>query len=354
MRRHSRVIDVLRKGGVVAVPTDTVYGLVSDARNPDAVQRIYEVKRRPKDKPLVLFPHHSMDLREVAEIGDDARKLIDAFWPGALTVVLKATGSAPGLLVSRGKIGMRVPRHPLLEDLLSELEFPLASTSANISGSPPLHTKEEVEKYLGGRIDLIVGERALGQLPSTVIDLSGERPIVLRKGAISLRDIESVLGKDVLLSGEQSFTLLFLCTGNTCRSPMAEYIFKSKLPSELRDKVRVISAGISPPMGSGINPEAERVLKELGISGAAHRTRSLTPNLIEEADLILGMENFHVSFAVELGAGSKALLFGADRYEEVPDPIGSDVEFYRNVRDMIVEVIERIWLPYVLRKFSVS
>jgi len=352
MGRFSQVIEILRKGGVVAVPTDTVYGLVCDAGNAEAVRKIYELKRRPVDKPLVLFPHYSQDLEEIAEINEDARKLMENFWPGALTLVLRATGGAPELLVSRGKIGIRVPKHPLLVELLGELDFPLASTSANISGEPPLLSKEEVEKILGARVDYVIGEKALGQVPSTVIDVSSERPVVLRKGAIPVVEIERVLGKEISLGAGLDFHIVFLCTGNTCRSPMAEFILKHELEGEYSQRIKISSAGIAPPVGEDINPVAKKVLQEIDIYVPRHRAKPLTSAIIQSADLILGMEEIHVMTAKEMGAGSKVLLFGGEKVKRVEDPIGKSIETYRNVRDLIRRVLREIWIPYIRRKIA--
>jgi len=350
MGEFAQIIEILRKGGVVAVPTDTVFGLVCDARNADAVRKIYELKRRPGDKPLVLFPHRTLDLEKIAEINEDARKLMENFWPGALTLVVKATSSAPELLVSMGKIGIRVPKHPLLEKLLSELDFPLASTSANISGEPPLLSKEEVKKILGARVDYILGEKSLGQVPSTVIDVSSERPVILRKGTIPVVEIEQLLGKEVSLDIGLDFHIVFLCTGNTCRSPMAEYILKNELKGEYTKRVKISSAGIAPPVGEGINPVAKEVLREIGIYVSRHRAKSLTSAMIQSADLVLGMEEIHVITAKEMTAGSKALLFGGEKVKRVEDPIGKSIETYRSVRDLIRRVLREIWIPYIKRK----
>lgn len=178
---------LLRRGEVVACPTDTLYGLAANALDRQAVRRLFEVKTRPPDNPVPIFIARAEDLPRVCrEVPALAWPLLRRFWPGALTVVLPRLPELPPELAAGGAtIAVRVPDHPTPLALLRAVGFPLTGTSANLSGAPPPATAAEVAQQLGGRIPLILdGGPCPGHLPSTIIDLSVEPPRLLRSGAI--------------------------------------------------------------------------------------------------------------------------------------------------------------------------
>ena len=199
----AETIERLKNGEVVAIPTETVYGLAADARNNDAVAKIFTAKGRPSDNPLIV---HIGDVTQVDElvttITPDARRLMDAFWPGALTIILPSTGVVSGLVTAGlSTVGLRIPSHPLTLSLLRESGIPLAAPSANLSGKPSPTKATHVATDLDGRIAGILdgGSCEIG-LESTVIDMTTEQPTILRPGGVSLAAIESVLGRKVLVS----------------------------------------------------------------------------------------------------------------------------------------------------------
>ncbi len=344
----------LQQGGVVAVPTETVFGLLGRADRPEVVQRIYDLKGRPTSKPLVLMVPDLEIARRYAVFPEAARRLAEHFWPGPLTLVLRATPEAPAELVLQGTLGLRIPDHPELLELLRHLRgVPVASTSANLSGAPPARTPDEVRQTLGEGVDLVVAQAAGGQEPSTVVRVvDDEPPRVLRKGAVPVLALEQVLQAEVRLAPDQTFHVLYLCTGNTCRSPMAEWITKHRMSPEVRAHLVVLSAGTDAYEGSPIHPDAARALEEIGIRVQGHQARRLTPELVRWADVIYGMEHRHVEAARQLGAGPRARLFGEGTVGEVPDPIGQGFMFYRMVRDALVRTIDRVIYPYLERKWQ--
>ncbi len=189
-------LDILRRGGLVAFPTDTVYGVGAMAFDAAAVERIYAAKGRDVTKALPILLADQDGLSDVAEeIGPDARRLAETFWPGPLTIVVRKRDVVPEA-VSRGvTIGVRVPAHPVTLELLNA-SGPLAATSANLSGAPDSMTADEVVAALGDRIDLIVdGGRAPGGKPSTVVDCTVSPPSLEREGPVSMDLILAVLGK---------------------------------------------------------------------------------------------------------------------------------------------------------------
>ena len=175
----------LRRGAVIAFPTDTLYAVAALASDQAAVARLYTVKRRPTSQPLVLLVRGEHDFGEVARLTDQARQLISRFWPGPLTLVL------PSLSVSGGTVAARAPDHPVALGLLEVLGEPVASSSANRAGQPPPSDAEAVMRGLGDDLDLVLdgGPCRLG-LASTILDLSGQTAKILRAGAIAAADLQ--------------------------------------------------------------------------------------------------------------------------------------------------------------------
>jgi L-threonylcarbamoyladenylate synthase len=185
---------ILAEGGLVAFPTDTVYGVGAHAFQPDAVERIYVAKVRPRHKAIPILLARVDDLSLVAEgITETAWLLAERFWPGGLTLVLPRKDSVPDIVSAGGPtLAVRVPDHPVFLALIAALGAPLAGTSANLSGRPSPVTAQEVEAELGGRIELILdGGRCPGGTPSTVLDLTTDPPTILRAGAIGVEEIRS-------------------------------------------------------------------------------------------------------------------------------------------------------------------
>ena len=192
-----KATDILREGGLVAFPTDTVYGLAGHAYLPEAVEQIYQVKERPMDKAIPLLLANSEQVQEVAsDVPPVAYRLMEVFWPGGLTIILPKSPRLPDVVTAGGAtVALRTPDHPFVLALIQALGAPLAATSANISGHPPATTVREALHELGGRVTLIVdGGTCPGGVPSTVLDLTVSPPRVLREGAVAWEAIRRVLG----------------------------------------------------------------------------------------------------------------------------------------------------------------
>jgi L-threonylcarbamoyladenylate synthase len=191
-REIEKGVQILQKGGVIAFPTDTVYGLGADAFNTRAVERVYEIKNRPRHQQFPLLVADVEQLATLAEpIPEFAWFLVRRFWPGGLTLVLSRKDSLPAHLASGPTIAVRVPNHPVCLALIEGLGKPITGTSANVSGQPAALTAEEVEQQLGGRIDLIVdGGKCPGGRESTIVDVTHEPPTILRQGIIPSHEID--------------------------------------------------------------------------------------------------------------------------------------------------------------------
>jgi len=185
-------VKILKKGGVIAFPTDTVYGLGADAFNSRAVERIYEIKNRPKHQQFPLLIADTSQLTAMADpIPGIAWFLAERFWPGGLTLVLPKADSLPAYLAPVSSIAVRVPNHPICLTLIQRLGNPVIGTSANISGKPAALTADEVGQQLGGKIDFIInGGKCPGGRESTVVDVTREAPVILRQGIIPAYEID--------------------------------------------------------------------------------------------------------------------------------------------------------------------
>jgi L-threonylcarbamoyladenylate synthase len=202
-----RAASVIRNGGLVAFPTETVYGLGADAMNDQAIERIFLAKGRPSNNPLIVHVSDREMLARVAEkVSKNTEKLIDKFWPGPLTLVLKRRAEVVSA-VSAGldTVAVRMPQGRIALELISRSQTPIAAPSANLSGKPSPTEASHVERDLSGRIDMIIdgGQTRIG-IESTVLDMTSEPPMILRPGWITREQIAEVIGSvDIAFSEEE-------------------------------------------------------------------------------------------------------------------------------------------------------
>jgi len=195
-RDVARAAQILRAGGLVAFPTETVYGLGADASNPKAVARLYAVKRRPADHPVIVhFDGAERAFTWARDVPESARTLAKRFWPGPLTMILKRSPLAPDRITGgQDNVGLRVPAHPLAHELLAVFAGGIAAPSANRFGLVSPTSAAHVRADLAGDVDLVLdgGPCEVG-IESTIVELSGAKPAVLRPGRISAAEIEAAL-----------------------------------------------------------------------------------------------------------------------------------------------------------------
>lgn len=345
-------ISVLRKGGVIAFPTDTVYGIGCDADDNSAITRIFKMKKRKREKPLVMFISHKRLIRDfVIKPTNTRRRLCENFFPGPLTLIMKAKKSAPQGLLSRNKtISIRIPDNNFLKRLLMRYKKSLATTSANISGEMP------PTKYKNIKLDvdlLLMNDTIPSGIPSTILDLAHYPFVLRRKGSISIFTIERYIPSKARFDESIVFNVLFVCTGNSCRSPIAEGIFKKFLQEKRLKNVHVSSCGIL--AGDGFFPSKNAVLAahERGYNIEEHRSRHINRKIVGTSDLILCMEIFHKNEVYSLLPKCKDKVFLLTEFHgkdgEIDDPIGGDMSVYRKVTKDLERYVKKVADEFELR-----
>jgi protein-tyrosine phosphatase len=335
-----RAVQNIAEGRLVAFPTETVYGLAASALDEQAVARLLAVKGRAAGHPLTLAIRGAEEARDYAPLMSPlAERLARRCWPGPITLVVpdahpeslvrRLPPAVQQAVVPSGTLGLRVPGHQLVLDVLRMMTGPLVLSSANRTGQREALDAPSVLTALGDDVDLVLddGPCRFGQ-PSSVVRVEGKGYKILRAGVVP----------EMTLKRLSSAIILFVCTGNTCRSPMAEALARSYFARRLSCKVEeledhgimVVSAGVAATMGGRASPEAVKVIADMGLSLSDHETQPLTEPLVRHADAIFTMSRSHrdAILAQWPGAASRTRLLSKNG-TDICDPIGGPVDRYQ-------------------------
>lgn len=335
-----RTVQALTEGQVVAVPTDTVYGLAAHALNPEAIEKIAEIKGTSAS-PFAI----SVRSRQAAEdfycdASPLVRRLSYRCWPGPLTLVTPCThphsaaerlpeAVRRGITAADGGIGFRVVEHRILESIHRYMAAPLILTSAHRSGESAQTVAQGVYDQLSGTLPLLLddGPTRYGGT-STVVRVVGNRWEILREGVIEQAAMNQFVKPVIVM----------VCTGNTCRSPMAETLMRELLRKKLgrEDAVRVLSAGVAAASGGSASPQSIEVMGERNLDLTGHASQPLGDDIMNVADLVLTMTRSHRAAILAAWPDMHDRVFtlrgdGGD----ISDPIGMPVDAYRQCADQM-------------------
>ena len=356
----SRGARILAEGGLVVLPTETVYGVAGLLTHAGARDRLRALRREEDPRPFTIHLAQPSDaLRYLDPVGEFAERLIRKLWPGPVGLSFDVSAARRGAVAAElrlpqteiyesDSITLRCPDHVVAQDIIARAGGPVVLTTAGNTSFGSSWRSESMAQELDGKVDLLfdAGPTKYSK-PSTLLKVQEERYQVVRQGVYDERIIERLLRT----------TILFVCSGNTCRSPMSEAIARQVLAEKLhvaepeleKKGISVTSAGSFALPGARATPQAVEALKGLGVDLSQHRSRPLTVELIHQADMIFTMSRNHAQAVTALVPSASEKVATLDPAGDIEDPIGGDVRIYHDLAGQLRQLIERQLDEKVLR-----
>jgi len=343
-----RAAGILRDGGVVVLPTETVYGAAASLTHPGGLARLKQLRGERDNKPLTVHLARRDDAtRYLGPINDFARRLMSKLWPGPVALMFDVPaerraavagelGITESVIYDGATITLRFPDHIVTTDVIANAEAPIVLTRAGSDAQQPAKLAAELD----GKVDLILDAGAARYSKvSTILRVREKSYEIVRAGIYDERIIERLLRT----------TVLFVCSGNTCRSPMAEAIARKVIADKLHIAaddlenrgVSVLSAGSFALPGARATPAAVEAVKAMGADLSRHRSRPLSVELIHQADVIYAMGRAHAAAVTSLVPSAADKTHTLDPDQDVEDPIGGDDSLYRELAVQLRALIEK-------------
>jgi len=346
----ARAADLLRGGGVVVLPTETVYGAAGVLGNDKALSRLKSIRGNADvAKPFTIhLAHREQAARYLDQVGEVGTRLMKKLWPGPVALVFDVPPprradvanllkTAESDVYYNGAITLRCPDHIVATDVIARVEEPVVLTVAGRAAQGPA---DSIANELAGKADLIfdAGPTRYSK-PSTIVKVRDDGFDIVRAGVYDERIIERLLRT----------TILFVCSGNTCRSPMAESLARVALakrlnipPDDLEKKgITIISAGSLALPGARATPQAVEAVKALGADLTRHRSRPLTVELIHQADHIFTMSRNHADAVTALVPSAADKTTTLNPEGDIDDPIGGDLSLYQQLAERMQQLVEK-------------
>ncbi len=326
---------ILEAGQVIVFPTETVYGLGCLYDKEAGKIEIFDIKKRNPQKklPVMIGDLRTIESYFKCKPSSLAKDIMYKFMPGPLTVILNCA--------SGNSFAFRMPAHKFILDLISVCRRPFVATSANVSGEKPAVDFTQARHVFFNKVAAIIdgGRCRLGRA-STVIDLRETDTFkIIREGVYSQELIKTALSNPK--------NILFVCTGNSCRSILAQAVLEKELEENKNTNILVASAGTAALENMPPSQNTIRILKEAGIKTDGYKAKRLTPEILKQADLVLTMETTHMYYILEHNPKLKHKTFGFLKFafgleDEIQDPIGKDIDEYRKVFSLIKEAMNEV------------